>query len=156
MNASRWLTLLPCLGLIAGCSKHDGIERAPITGLLTVQGTPLPGASVVFTPVKGSQTPGQGAIGISGPDGKFQVVSSRQDDAGIPPGEYSVTVSRLADPDGTVLSPEATQADHPLARETVPGPYSGGASPLKVSIPKDGGEIKVDVPAKLIERKPKS
>jgi hypothetical protein len=154
MNAFQWLSIASLLIPIVGCSKHDGLERAPITGLLTVQGTPLPGASVVFTPAKG--TPGQGAIGISGPDGKFQVVSSRQDDAGIPPGEYSVTVSRLADPDGTILSPEATQADHPQARETVPGPYSGAASPLKVTIPKDGGEIKVDVPAKLIEKKPKS
>lgn len=154
MNAFKWLSILPCLGLIAGCSKHDGLERAPITGLLTVQGQPLPGASVVFTPAKG--TPGAGAIGVSGPDGKFQVISSRQDDPGIPPGEYSVSVSRLADPDGTVLSPEATQADHPLARETVPGPYSGAGSPLKVSIPKEGGEVKVDVPAKLIERKPKT
>ena len=154
MNALKWLTIVPCLGLIAGCSKHDGLERAPITGLLTVQGAPLPGASVVFTPAKG--TPGSGALGVSGPDGKFQVISSRQDDAGIPPGDYSVTVSRLADPDGTVLSSEATQADHPNARETIPGPYSGAASPLKVTIPKEGGEIKVDVPAKLIERKPKS
>jgi hypothetical protein len=156
MNSLKWLTLVPCLGLIAGCSKHDGLERAPITGILTVQGTPLPGATVLFIPVQGSQTQGAGAIGTSGPDGKFQVVSSRQDDAGIPPGEYSVAVSRLADPDGTILSPEATQADHPSARETVPAPYSGHASPLKVTIPKEGGEIKVDVPAKLIERKPKS
>jgi hypothetical protein len=154
MNALKWLSIIPYLGLFAGCSKHDGLERAPITGLLTVQGTPLAGASVVFTPAKGTQ--GLGAIGISGPDGKFQVVSSRQDDAGIPPGEYSVSVSRLADPDGTVLSPEATQADHPLARETVPAPYSGAASPLKVSIPKEGGEVKVEIPVKLLERKPKS
>lgn len=154
MNFTKWLMTAASLFLLFGCGKSDGLKRAPITGLVTVEGAPLAGASVQFTPVGG--TPGEGALGVADAQGKFVVVSSRQNDAGIPPGEYTVVVSLLADPDGTHLSSEATQADHPFAQEIVPAPYSSPDSPLKVTIAKEGGEVKVDIPAKLLEIKPKS
>ncbi len=136
------------------CGRSDGLKRAPIVGLLTLQGTPLAGASIEFTPVGG--TPGQGAIGIADADGKFEVISSRRGDEGIPPGEYTVRVSLFANPDGTPLPPDAMQADHPLAYEAIPNPYSGIGSPLKVAIPEAGGEVKVDVPTKLIPPRKKN
>ena len=142
------LTLLTAM-LLAGCgSKSDGFKRAPLVGLLTLQGSPLAGASVEFTPAKG--TNGPGAIGVTDDDGKFQVISSRRGHEGIPPGEYTVRVSLFADEDGTPLDSEATQADNPFAYEAIPEPYSGAGSPLKVSIPEEGGEVAVDVPKKLI------
>lgn len=141
--------------LFAGCGGGDGLKRAPITGLLTLAGAPLGGASVEFTPV--GATPGQGAIGIADADGKFEVISSRRGHEGIPPGIYNVRVSLFANPDGTPLPPEATQADNPFAYEAIPAKYSGAGSPLKVIIPEEGGEVKVDVPGKLIPpRKKKS
>lgn len=138
--------------LTSGCSEHDGLERAPITGTLTIKGEPLPNASIQFIPA-GSTTPGAGALGVSDASGKFTVISSRQNDAGVPPGEYTVVVSRWADPDGTPLPPDALQADHLEAKETVPAPYSGPGSPLKVTIPKEGGDFKIDVPARLLGTK---
>ena len=149
-------TTIPLLAvfLLVGCGgKSDGLKRAPLVGLLTLQGSPLAGASVEFTPVKG--TTGPGAIGVADDDGKFQVISSRRGHEGIPPGEYTVRVSLFADEDGTPLDPEATQADNPFAYEAIPEPYSGVGSPLKVSIPEEGGEVEVDVPAKLIPPKKK-
>jgi len=143
--------LLGCL-LAAGCSDHDGLDRAPITGVLTIQGQPLPNASVQFIPAGGG-THGMGALGVSDASGKFTVISSRQSDAGIPPGDYNVMVSRWAEPDGTPLPPDALQADHLDAKETIPAPYSGPGSPLKVTINKEGGEIKIDVPGKLLAPK---
>jgi len=142
------------MAVAIGCSGGDGLKRAPITGLLTVDGKPVAGASLQFIPAGG--TPGGGALGVSDANGKFEVISSRHGDEGIPPGEYLVMVSLLADPDGTPLSPEATQADHPFAKETVPAPYSGPDSPLKVTISDKGGEVKVEVPAKLVTPKAKS
>jgi hypothetical protein len=133
---------------LTGCGKSDGLKRAPLVGLLTIQGSPLAGASVEFTPLGG--TAGSGAIGVADVDGKFQVISSRRGHEGIPPGEYTVRVSLFADEDGTPLEPEATQADNPFSYEAIPEPYSGAGSPLKVSIPEEGGEVSVDVPAKLI------
>jgi len=149
----NFMTVAVALCLVAaGCSEHDGLERTEITGALTNQGQPLPFASVQFVPAGGG-TPGMGALGVADADGRFTVISSRQNDAGIPPGDYTVIVSRFAEPDGTVLPPDALQADHLEARETVPAPYSGLASPLKVTVSKEGGDIKLDIPAKLISQK---
>ncbi|QDT54738.1 hypothetical protein Pan44_27740 [Caulifigura coniformis] len=140
----------------AGCSRHDGLDRAQVVGFLSAAGEPLAAAGVRLLPVAGSGTPGQGAIGASDAAGKFEVVSSRQDDAGVPPGEYTVVVSRFANPDGQVLGPDIFQADHPNARETIPAPYSTESSPLKVTISKEGGEVKVDLPVKPRDpRKPR-
>ncbi len=152
-KASLSAYCLTAIALVAGCGRSDGLKRAPLVGLLTIQGAPLAGASVEFTPV--GETPGQGAIGISDSQGKFEVISSRRGHEGIPPGEYNVRVSLFANPDGTPLPPEATQADNPFAYEAIPNPYSGVGSPLKVSIPEAGGEVKVDVPGKLIPPKKK-
>lgn len=137
----------------AGCTKHDGLERAPINGLLTINGQPLASATVQFLPVNESKTPGLGALGASDANGKFQVTSSRRDDAGIPPGEYLVIVNRLAEPDGTVIPADSFQADHPDARETIPPPYSTNASPLRVTIKKEGGDVEVKIPGKLRDPK---
>jgi hypothetical protein len=150
MTHSKWFGCLLLTGVLAGCGG-DGIKRSPITGVLVLNGTPLAGASVEFTP-QGS-TQGIGAIGVSGTDGKFEVISSRRGDEGIPPGEYTVRVSLFANPDGTPLPPDATQADNPFAYEAIPTPYSGAGSPLKVSIPEAGGEVRIEVPAKLIPPK---
>lgn len=138
---------------LSACGSSDGLDRVPIMGLVTVEGTPLPGAVLSFTPANG--TPGLGALGTSDEAGKFEVVSSRQDDAGIPPGEYTVRVSRLAMPDGTPVPPDAPDADYPGSKESVPAPYSSADSPLKVTISPAGGEIQVDIPAKLLEPKKK-
>lgn len=142
----RYFLVLMLLA-VCGCGG-DGIERTPILGKLTIQGEPLGGASIEFTPAGSSDTPG--AMGVSDTSGKFEVISSRRGDEGIPPGEYKVRVSLFADADGTPLPSDAMQADHPFAYEAIPAPFSGIGSPLKVSIPKEGGEVKIDVPAKLI------
>lgn len=136
-----------------GCSRHDGIERALITGLITVQGAPLDFASVQFIPIGAGNGAMPGALGVSDASGKFEVISSRRDDPGIPPGEYLVIVSRWANPDGKPLGPDETQADNLAAAETVPAPYSGSNSPLRATISKEGGEVKLDIPVKLLNKK---
>ncbi len=135
-----WLTLTACVG----CG--DGLNRVPIEGMLTAKGEPLGNAVVVFTPQSG--TPGEGAIGQSNAEGKFTVISSRQDDSGVPPGKYKVRVSRMVDGKGAPLPQDATQADYPDARESIPAPFSTSNSPIEVTIDDKGGQVKIDVPAK--------
>jgi hypothetical protein len=145
-RAMVWLTLGLFVGL-AGCGG-DGLNRVPITGTVTNQGSPLAGASIQFFPAAG--TPGEGAIGTADNEGKFEVISSRRDDPGVPPGKYTVRISRLIDRDGTILPIDAIQADFPNAMESIPAPYSTSNSPLEVLIPESGGEVTVDVPGKLL------
>lgn len=136
-----WLLFSCCLG----CGG-DGLSRVPIQGLVKMDGAPLASAVVQLTPKTG--TPGEGALGMSDGEGKFTVISSRKDDAGVPPGKYGVRVSRLTDAKGTPLPPDATQADHPDAKESIPAPYSLPSSPLEVTIDAKGGLVEINIPGK--------
>ena len=140
------MLVLPLLCCAQGCGG-DGITRVPIQGVIKAQGSPLANAVVQFTPQSG--TPGEGALGMSDAEGKFTVISSRQDDAGVPPGTYAVRVSRFVGSKGEPLPPEATQADHPDAKESIPAPYSTPSSPLRVTIEEQGGLVEIDIPVKL-------
>jgi hypothetical protein len=143
--------ILACVGLLAGCHDGDGLERVPITGTLTIQGKPLPGASIQFLPLEGSNLPG--ALGVSDETGRFEVISSREEDTGVPPGEYSVRVSRFVDEEGTPLLPGTPPAMSLGSRESIPSPYDSPTSPLKVVIPAEGGKVDVDIPEPLNEFK---
>ncbi len=134
------------LCLMAGCGG-DGLRRVPIQGTVKAQGIPLNGATVQLSPKEG--TVGEGAIGMSDQQGKFTVISSRREDSGVPPGKYSVRISRLIDAKGNPLPADATQADHPDAKESIPAPYSLPSSPLEVTIDDKGGSVEIDVPAKV-------
>lgn len=135
--------LMACL---AGCGG-DGLNRVPIQGVVKAAGVPLPNAVVQFTPKEG--TPGEGAIGQSDAEGKFTVISSRQDDTGVPPGSYGVRVSLLVDGKGKSLPPNAMQADYPDAKEAIPAPYSLPNSPIEVTIDDKGGQVEVSIPVKI-------
>ena len=136
--------------VIVGCGG-DGFERAPITGLLKVEGVPLSNALVQFLPEPG--TPGEGALGSSDEEGKFEVISSRKSDDGIPPGQYTVRISRLINSDGSPVPVDAPEADYPDARESIPQPYSTILSPLKITIAPEGGEVVVEIPVALLDPK---
>ncbi|OAI56523.1 hypothetical protein AYO47_08945 [Planctomyces sp. SCGC AG-212-M04] len=152
MSATSQKLMFTAVALLAGCGSSDGLERAQIVGTVTISGQPLDYAVVQFLP---AGAPGQGAIGQSDAQGKFTVTSSREDHSGLPPGDYTVLVSRMADPGGKVLGPDDTEADYPNARQTVPAPYSTAGTPLKVNVGKDGGDVKIDVPTALRDPKAK-
>jgi hypothetical protein len=89
----------------AGCTR-----RADVGGLVTLDGKPLPTGVVTFTPASGGAT-GYAAIGE---DGRYTVQTGAS--AGLPPGEYVVTVA----------------ANGPAATDSQPGrgPLSDGIRPL--------------------------
>jgi hypothetical protein len=137
------------LGMV-GCG--DGLKRVPVQGKLTAEGKPLGGATVQFLPT--GSTKGEGGIGRSDDNGSFTLTGSRKGDQGVVPGEYRVCVRRLIARDGSPLPADAKQADNPGCRESVPGLYASlEGSPLKVTIPESGGEVKVDIPTKILGRK---
>lgn len=135
-----------CLALV-GCGG-DGLKRAKIEGTVTAENGPVANAIVQMIPLEG--TTGEGALGQADASGKFTVVSSRNRDAGVPPGKYRVRVSQMIDGDGTVLPGDATQAEYPFSKEGVPPPYSTLESPLEVTIPESGGSVVVEIPAKTL------
>jgi len=101
---TRGLVLAVMLTAV-GCTR-----RADVGGLVTLDGKPLPTGVVTFTPASGGAT-GYAAIGQ---DGRYTVQTGAS--AGVPPGEYVVTVA----------------ANGPAASDSQPGtgPISDGIRPL--------------------------
>jgi len=113
MRFCGFCMLLGCALLQAGCgrSAHNRVE---VTGLLTLNGKPLPGGlTIKFTP-KDSGMPV--ASGWTKPDSRY-VVYAEPGKIGLNPGTYIVSV------------------ELPCADE--PGPYSGPPDLEKIEIPKD-------------------
>ena len=77
---------------IIGCS--DGrLKTEPVSGVITLDGAPLDGATVSFAP----KVSGQGAVGFGRTNEKGRYVlqtMSGHPDAGTLPGEYAVTVKK--------------------------------------------------------------
>ena len=78
-------TLVAASLLAAGCGKS---KLHKVEGVVTLNGAPLPGATVQFVPVEG----GRGANALTGDDGSFQLTTFNTGD-GAKAGEYKVTVT---------------------------------------------------------------
>ncbi len=82
-----------------GCGPGEpaGPETSPVTGTVTLDGTPVAGAKVLFRPVQ-SGTQGKTAEAVTGEDGRYEMrthVGQGQYKTGMVPGEYYVTLNKL-------------------------------------------------------------
>lgn len=75
--------------LIAGCSGEP--ERGPVTGVVTLDGKPLPGVMVVFVPDPDHGTPGQRSVARTDKDGRY-VVHTDKDQEGASVGIHRVSL----------------------------------------------------------------
>ena len=92
-NILLFVTIFSAIALIAGCG--DGkLKTIKVTGTVTLDGVPLPGATVNFTP----KTSGQGdpAFAITDAAGKYALQTLMGNpDAGTTPGDYAVYIIAL-------------------------------------------------------------
>ena len=115
--------------LLCGCGGDDGPEMGDVTGLVTLDGQPLPKASVRFVPENASPS-----IGITDDQGRYELqYSSSRDGAIVGMHTVSISTHRNAgeDDDGnrTPAVPEkvaveynAKAAENPdMKREVKPG-----------------------------------
>ena len=78
---------LACLAASTGCNKHPGI--VPVSGIVTIDGQPVPVGQVAVSPA------GQrAAVGKISPDGRFTLSCFELND-GAPTGTHPVTVSAV-------------------------------------------------------------
>jgi hypothetical protein len=112
----------------------------PVNGIVTMDGTPLNGATVTFYPDE--KAGGIGGTGQTGTDGKFVIVGMKGE-RGLEPGKYKVTVSKVKGTvtDGPVL---AAVTDAELVKDDLPGRYSNPAqTELSYSVTGDGKPIEI-------------
>lgn len=152
------ISLLFLLAMVLGCGDNRP-TLVPIKGKLTLDGKPVPFKHVKFLPV--NVTPGIGGGGVTDKDGNFSLIANRpgsvKDEAGVPPGAYSVVVVEpLYDPEA--VAPSTKPEDGPAPAVGIPQPKKTGAkvaipanygnaetTTLKVEVPANGGEINLEM-----------
>lgn len=120
---------------LVGCSGNSsGLNLVPAKGTITLDGAPLAGADVEFTPqnVKANADGLGGSSGFTNTDdaGRFEMYTASY--AGVQPGEYRVRIHKISQPE--INNPEARV---PIGKELVPPQYNT-KSDLVVEIGEDG------------------
>lgn len=90
----RWLLcgcLTALLSPLAGCGGGGGGAALPVSGIVTLDGKPVPAARVTFYPEKGTE--GNGGAAETGTDGKF-VIADSKGQPGLVAGKYRATVNK--------------------------------------------------------------
>jgi hypothetical protein len=139
MQPVNFFTTLALLIVVAsGCSKSDGrVKVYPVSGKVSVRGTPAEGARVVFYPVSDElKKPGMPIpYGITDSAGDFKLRSYDIGD-GAPEGEYKIGIIWLDSP------PEKAEENPLGAKDRLSGQYSNPqSSKLTAKVEKGGGEI---------------
>ena len=83
----RIARLLVPICMTLGC----GSDMVQVTGMVSLDGEPLEGATVTFFRADGKGRP---AAGITDPQGSFNMTSYQAND-GLPPGDYKVTITKV-------------------------------------------------------------
>lgn len=96
------VVLIPFFALVVAISGCGSGKDKPVkvSGIVTLEGTPVPGALVTFISVSG----GKMATGYTAEDGKFDLTTLTRGDGALP-GIYKVTVS--------MSNSEEKPGDHP-------------------------------------------
>jgi hypothetical protein len=115
------------------CSKSAALPKTvPVSGTVTLDGKPIPGAELICTPVK--STRGTGASGRTDQDGKYEL-HDRSGAKGAPAGEYRVSILK------------AGLAGIPKKTGDVPDPTLASLIGVQnVTVPEGGGTL--DFPLK--------
>jgi len=121
MTVRRWL-VCAALALAPGCGEAQKI--APVSGVVTLNGKPLAGATVTFSPiaVPGSIDAGDSSIGKTNAQGEYTLTTSRSV-AGAMVGKHRVRISLLTQQRGD-SDARPPRGGWPV-REVVPARYNG-------------------------------
>ncbi len=121
-----------CALLCLGCARisEDLPETVPVTGTVTYQSKPVPGANVMFYPEEGRKP----AVGTTDENGVYSLTTFEKGDGAIP-GTHTVTVTAY----------DSTDQGASMA-SLVPEKYaSPTASPLQVTVEQGSNEIPLEL-----------
>jgi len=148
--------IIACLAivLVAGCSGEDKAQGpdlsklVPVSGIATLDDTPVADANVTFVPkskdgfVATGRTDASGKYEVATDDGKGKMTK------GVVPGDYNVVVTKFTGVDGKPIKLDPKVAPmNQGAVQGLPFRYSGvGEMGLSFTVPPGGGtyDIKME------------
>ena len=87
------LKLALCCGFLLGLSGCESGRYVPVSGVVTLNGTPLVGAMVLFQPTGGNDTGGYGSFARTDSEGRFSLeVAAPKPIPGAKVGKHRVTI----------------------------------------------------------------
>ncbi|WP_425615072.1 hypothetical protein NA78x_004961 [Anatilimnocola sp. NA78] len=125
MNRFILSLLVITLLLVSGCGPRGPVV-VPVTGTVTLDGTPVEGASVMFMPVAAGAAPAGGtlpAVGKTDKDGKFELETDGK--KGAVEGDYAVVVSKIT-MEGIKVNEDGTSGEAGTMRTTYHLPVKYG------------------------------
>jgi len=123
------LALAASLGaLAAGCGAKPAYDLAPVSGIVTLDGQPVPGASVGFQPQGKVTNPGPGSVAKCDTSGRYELKTIRNEPGAVI-GPHAVRIH----------SPKTISAGDsgPPQRELFPIRYNLQTE-LTFTVPEDG------------------
>jgi hypothetical protein len=120
----------------AGCGDTGTAPTAKVSGVVTFNGQPVEGASVVFTPAQGR--PG---TGVTDATGHFTISTFAAGDGAVP-GEHTVAFAD-SKPQPMPEGPPAEDAKPPEKPPWLTAAQTG--PPRKVTVESGGGEFKFEL-----------
>ena len=104
------LGLLICMfALNVGCSKY---KTAPVSGVVSLDGTPLVDATVTFTPLEAVEGEKPMSTGRTDPSGRFVLKLLTDDSSGAMVGKHSVRVARNIESTSDVMTKEEAKQSY--------------------------------------------
>jgi hypothetical protein len=142
----RFIFMASLLAITSLTGCNETIE-APVeklvgaSGTIKVDGKPMGAVRIRLTPINDTKSVG-GAWAVTKDDGTFSL-THWTNEAGIAPGSYMITFSRLVKPDGSPLgerdSPAMVQAKETIAKNwSNPEPDQMATLTRRVDIPEAG------------------
>ncbi len=119
MNMKWSCAALLSVSLLVGCGSGSSLEGlVPAEGVVTLNDTPVEGATIVFAP-KGSSSPSSSASAQTDASGHFEMMTLNPGD-GVYPGEYYVTITKeVIEGEAPVIDPNDKASKKAVDTRTV-------------------------------------
>jgi hypothetical protein len=152
----RRALVLACAVVVTAAGCAGGRRPVKVEGVVTIEGRPVEGASVVFNPVDTRE--GVTANGTTGADGSFKLHTQNYGPGALP-GEYKVTVQLFGKFEREMPKPENMEAVRYMMKFTpeekarkfprLPAVYGDvQKTPLTCRVPPDG-KVNLDLKGKV-------
>lgn len=151
MRTASTIILMLTTCLVVGCGGGTTEPLAPASGVVTLDGKPIGGVSILLVPKDGTSS-GRISYGLTDAEGRFELRVS-PDQSGAIIGAHWVQLEKLTQQDGSPIPP-GSSPEEVAAMNQLPQAYSdAGSTPISAEIPESGtSDLAFDLSSRAIPR----